>query len=95
MPAEAERAVDDDRAGLRESGGEHVQTPLEHDGDVASAVGHATAPLRSARLRAAGAHRFLIRSLRWLMCLPMGWAAGGAPAAGWGMPHVPLGPRPL
>lgn len=41
MPSEAERAVDDDRAGLGERGGEHVQTPLEHDGYVAIVAAHA------------------------------------------------------
>ncbi|GFE17517.1 hypothetical protein Sgleb_55640 [Streptomyces glebosus] len=84
MPSEAERAVDDDRTGLGERGREQVQTPLEHDGYVASVVAHAAAPPRSARLPRQSAHLFLTRSLRSLMCLPMGWAAGGAPAAGWG-----------
>ncbi|GGV96566.1 hypothetical protein GCM10010230_15000 [Streptomyces narbonensis] len=35
MAAEAQGAVDDDRAGALQCGGQHVQAPLEHHRDVA------------------------------------------------------------
>ena len=51
VPTHAERAVDEDRAGRRERGGEEVDAPLEEDGAVAvgrlplGLVRHAASPL--------------------------------------------------
>ncbi|GHJ29047.1 hypothetical protein TPA0910_34800 [Streptomyces hygroscopicus subsp. sporocinereus] len=43
MAAEAQGAVDHDRAGPGESGGQHVQAALEHDGNMESVAAHCAA----------------------------------------------------